>query len=200
MRFWIKGIQSLPVSAPGSCYQAVLCDYAEGGSLQEAVVEGQYRRVVQLRQQLGLLSGSNRLVGSKVTQRNLLQHLPRWETQVRGTFCRCEAPVYWWRSWCSRQGAFRNVSMWTSALKLKDAHSVLGKNFVERWYFCNKNWWSHPEGETANVSTKLKTGAAWSQTAPPQGGNQLLLTEQAVSPALVKLVSRSAGEMEALVY
>lgn len=54
--------------------------------------------------------------------------------------------------------------------------------------------------QTANVSTKLKTGAAWSQTAPPQAGHQLLLTEQAVSPALVKLVSRSAGEMEALVY
>lgn len=64
------------MSAPGSCYLTVLCDYAEGVSLQEAVVEGQDRWVVQLRQQLGLLSGSNRLVGSKVTQRNLLQHLP----------------------------------------------------------------------------------------------------------------------------
>lgn len=56
--------------------------------------------------------------------------------------------------------------------------------------------------QTTNVSTELKT---WSSVVsnlrpPPQGGNQLLLTEQAVSPALVKLVSRSAGETKALVY
>lgn len=63
-------------SGRGLCDLAVLCDDAEDIFLQEAVVEGEDGRVMQLRQQLSLLRSSDRLVGSKVTQRNLFQHLP----------------------------------------------------------------------------------------------------------------------------
>lgn len=65
------------------CYLAELCDDAEGVSLQEAVVEGEDGRVVQLRQQVSFLRGSDRLVRSKVTERNLLQHLPDRDTETR---------------------------------------------------------------------------------------------------------------------
>lgn len=58
------------------CYLAELGDDAEGVSLQEAVVEGEDGRVVQLRQQVGFLRRSDGLVRSKVAQRDLLQHLP----------------------------------------------------------------------------------------------------------------------------
>ncbi len=57
-------------------YLAELCDDAEGVALQEAVVEGDDGRVVQLGQQTGFLCGSDGLVRSKVADRNLLQHLP----------------------------------------------------------------------------------------------------------------------------
>ena len=70
------------------CYLAELGDDAEGVSLQEAVVEGEDGRVVQLGQQVSFLRGSNRLVRSKVAKRNLLQHLPDRDTghrsEVRG--------------------------------------------------------------------------------------------------------------------
>lgn len=60
-----------------SCsYLAVLRDDAEGVFLQEAVVEGEDGRVVQLGQQMGFLRRSDCLVRSEVAQRNLLQHLP----------------------------------------------------------------------------------------------------------------------------
>lgn len=69
----------------GLCYLAKLGDDAEDIFLQEAVVEGEYGWVVQLRQQLGLLRSPDRLVRSKVAQRNLLQHLPARDGGHRST-------------------------------------------------------------------------------------------------------------------
>lgn len=57
------------------------------------MIEGEDGRVVQLRQQVGFLRSSDRLVGSKVAQRNLLQHLPEGETvqrsEVKHVSCWC---------------------------------------------------------------------------------------------------------------
>lgn len=65
-----------PVDAWCQGYLAVLGDDAEGVVLQEAVEEAEDVRVVEPREELGLLGRLHRLVGPEVTQGDFFQNLP----------------------------------------------------------------------------------------------------------------------------